>query len=60
MHFYEHSGFVVFVILSDTKLTFEPDFYEFELVLLNVYDVMVKAVGCVPRVETKLYAEWVS
>ena len=31
-----------------------------QVVLLNVYDVMVKAVMVVPRVETKLYSEWVS
>lgn len=31
-----------------------------QVVLLNVYDVMIKAVMVVPRVETKLYSEWVS
>ena len=34
--------------------------YFFQVVLLNVYDVMIKAVMVVPRVETKLYSEWVS
>jgi len=38
---------------------FEPDFPDFEVVLLNVFDAMIKAVGIVPRVETKLYSEWV-
>ena len=28
--------------------------------LINVFDIMVKAVGVVPRIETKLYSEWVS
>ena len=41
-------------------MMFEPEFTDFELVVLNVFDVMVKAVSVVPRVETKLYAEWVS
>ena len=31
-----------------------------KIVLVNVYDVMIKSVGVVPRVETKLYSEWVS
>ena len=35
-------------------------FILFQVVLLNVYDVMIKAVMVVPRVETKLYSEWVS
>ncbi|CAK8675251.1 unnamed protein product [Clavelina lepadiformis] len=55
---YEHSGFVIHLILDGTKVNFEPDFPDFELVLVNVFDIMVKAVGVVPRVETKLYSEW--
>ena len=31
-----------------------------QVVFMNVYDVMIKAVMVVPRVETKLYSEWVS
>ncbi|XP_078488802.1 dynein axonemal heavy chain 7 isoform X2 [Ciona intestinalis] len=57
---YEHSGFNVHLILDGTNVRFEPDFPDFELVLLNVFDVMIKAVGIVPRVETKLYSEWSS
>ena len=34
--------------------------YIFQIVLTNVFDVMLKAVMVVPRVETKLYSEWVS
>jgi len=56
---FEHPGFIIRLILEGTNVRFEPDFPDFELVLLNVYDVMVKAVGIVPRVETKLYSEWV-
>jgi hypothetical protein len=39
---------------------FEPSFADFETVLLNVYDVMLLSVSVVPRVETKLFSEWVS
>ncbi|XP_076451419.1 dynein axonemal heavy chain 7-like [Babylonia areolata] len=55
---FEHSGFVLRMILDDTQIKFEPHFEDFEVVLLNVYDVIVKAAGVVPRVETKLYSEW--
>jgi len=57
---YEHPGFVLYLVLCGENILFEPEFADFELVLLNVFDIMVKAVGVVPRVETKLYAEWVS
>ncbi len=58
---YEHSGFVLNVILDERKeLHFDPDFSDFKLVLLNVYEAMVRAVEIVPRVETQLYSEWVS
>ena len=57
---YEHPGFVLRLILNGNTIKYEPDFKDFEVVLLNVYDVMIKASGVVPRVETKLYSEWVS
>ena len=57
---YEHSGFILRLILDGSQIKFEPEFNDFEVVLVNVFDVMIKAVGVVPRVETKLYAEWVS
>ena len=57
---YEHSGFILRLILDGDKIKFEPDFPDFELVLLNVFDVMIKNVGTIPRVETKLYSEWVN
>lgn len=47
------------LVLEGDTVKFEPDFKDFEVVLLNVYDVMVKVVMVVPRVETKLYSEWV-
>ena len=60
MRAYEHSGFVLRLILDGSSIKYEPDFGDFEVVLLNVFDVMIKAVGVVPRIETKLYSEWVS
>ena len=57
---YQHSGFVLRMVLDGTEIKFEPTFTDFEVVLLNVFDVMIKAVSVVPRVETKLYSEWVS
>jgi len=47
------------LILEDTNIVFEPTFKDFEVVILNVYDVMLKASQQVPRVETKLYLDWV-
>ncbi|XP_067686354.1 dynein axonemal heavy chain 7-like [Haliotis asinina] len=55
---YEHSGFVLRLILDENQIKFEPTFKDFEVVLLNVYDVVIKASAVVPRVETKLYSEW--
>ncbi|KAM8934175.1 dynein axonemal heavy chain 7 [Pelodytes ibericus] len=55
---YEHPGFILRLILDNVSIKFEPDFNDYEIVLLNVYDVMIKAVSLVPRVETKLYSEW--
>ena len=60
MRAFEHSGFILRLVLDGTEIKYEPTFSDFEIVLLNVYDVMIKAVGIVPRVETKLYSEWVS
>lgn len=59
MRAYEHSGFVIRLVLDGTQVRFEPDFPDFEAVLLGVFEAMIKAVGIVPRVETKLYSEWV-
>lgn len=57
---FEHPGFIMRLVLEGDTVKFEPDFIDFEVVLLNLYDVMVKAVMVVPRVETKLYSEWKS
>lgn len=57
---FEHPGFVMRLILDNDTIKFEPDFNDYIDIFLNVYDVMIKAVNFVPRVETKLYSKWVS
>nr|XP_032821318.1 dynein heavy chain 7, axonemal isoform X2 [Petromyzon marinus] len=54
----KHPGFVLRLILSKDTIKFEPDFKDFQVVLLNVFDVMMKTLATVPRVETKLYSDW--
>uniref|UniRef100_A0A2K6F0V8 Dynein axonemal heavy chain 7 n=1 Tax=Propithecus coquereli TaxID=379532 RepID=A0A2K6F0V8_PROCO len=56
---FEHPGFIMRLILDNDTIKFEPDFNDYIDILLNVYDVMIKAVSFVPRVETKLYSKWV-
>ncbi|KAM4698368.1 dynein axonemal heavy chain 7 [Rhinophrynus dorsalis] len=55
---YDHPGFIMRLILDNNSIKFEPDFSDYEIVLLNAYEAMIKAVYFLPRVETKLYAEW--
>ncbi|XP_006878990.1 PREDICTED: dynein heavy chain 7, axonemal [Elephantulus edwardii] len=57
---FEHPGFIMKLILDDNTIKFEPEFNDYRDILLNVYDVMIKAVSSVPRVETKLYPKWES
>ncbi|KAF4014246.1 hypothetical protein G4228_005292, partial [Cervus hanglu yarkandensis] len=57
---FEHPGFVMRLILDNDTIKFEPDFNDYVDIFLNVYDVMIKAVNFVPRVETKLYSKWES
>ncbi|XP_068400848.1 dynein axonemal heavy chain 7 isoform X2 [Eschrichtius robustus] len=57
---FEHPGFVMRLILDNDTIKFEPDFNDYIDILLNVYDVMIKAVSFVPRVEAKLYSKWES
>lgn len=40
-------------------IKFEPDFNDYEDVLLNVHAVMINAVSDIPRVETKLFSKLV-
>lgn len=48
------------LILDNDTIKFEPEFNDYIDILVNVYEVMIKAVSFVPRVETKLYSKWVS
>ncbi|XP_041805973.1 dynein heavy chain 7, axonemal [Chelmon rostratus] len=54
---YEHSGFVLHLILEDREIKFEPSLKLFEAALLNVYEFMLSSISLIPRVETKLYSE---
>ncbi|CAM5089785.1 unnamed protein product [Natator depressus] len=55
---YEHSGFIMRLILDKDCIKFEPEFNDYEVIFLNIYNVMIKAINLVPRVETKLYSKW--
>ena len=48
------------LILDNDTIKFEPEFSDYVDIFLNVYDVMIKAVSFVPRVETRLYSKLVS
>uniref|UniRef100_A0A3B5AG71 Dynein axonemal heavy chain 7 n=1 Tax=Stegastes partitus TaxID=144197 RepID=A0A3B5AG71_9TELE len=56
----ENPGFVLQLILEDTEIKYEPDFKMYEEAFLNVYELMLRSVSVVHRVETKLYPEWPS
>uniref|UniRef100_A0A8D0ADE4 Dynein axonemal heavy chain 7 n=1 Tax=Sander lucioperca TaxID=283035 RepID=A0A8D0ADE4_SANLU len=56
---YEHPGFVLHLILEDRVINIEPKLKLYEEALLNVYELMIRSISMVPRVETKLYFEWV-
>ncbi|KAM9486846.1 dynein axonemal heavy chain 7-like [Clarias gariepinus] len=55
---YKHSGFVLRLIVKQNNIVFEPEFKDFEAILLNVYDSMLTCISCVPRVETNMYSKW--
>nr|XP_051704293.1 dynein axonemal heavy chain 7 isoform X3 [Oryctolagus cuniculus] len=57
---FEHPGFIMRLILENDTIKFEPDFNDYIDIFLNVYNIMIKAVSFVPRVETKLYSKWES
>ncbi|XP_037136748.1 dynein heavy chain 7, axonemal [Syngnathus acus] len=54
-----YPGFMLLLILEDREITLEPDLKSFEDILLNVFEFMLRSVTLLPRVETKLYADWV-
>ncbi|XP_068804373.1 dynein axonemal heavy chain 7 isoform X1 [Struthio camelus] len=55
---YEHPGFILRLMLENDCVKFEPDFNEWEDILLNVYTLMIKALSDIPRVETNLFSKW--
>lgn len=59
MRVYKHPGFILRLVLENDSIKFEPDFSDYKDSLLSVYAVMIQAVSDIPRVETKLFSEWV-
>jgi len=57
---HEHPGFILRLVLDGSAIRYEPDFSDFESVFLDVYDSIIKSVVIMPRVETKLYSDWVN
>ncbi|CAN0131382.1 unnamed protein product [Bubo scandiacus] len=55
---YKHPGLILRLILENDCIKFEPDFNDYEDILLNVYTLMIQAVTDIPRVETKLFSKW--
>ncbi|NWW88000.1 DYH7 protein, partial [Rhynochetos jubatus] len=55
---YSCPALILRLILKNDSIKFEPDFNDYEDVLLNVYTVMIQAVSDIPRVETKLFSKW--
>ncbi|XP_075336554.1 dynein axonemal heavy chain 7 [Odontesthes bonariensis] len=51
-------GFVLHLILENNEIKFEPDLKMYEEALLHVYELMLRSIGMVPRIETKLYHDW--
>nr|XP_029135329.1 dynein heavy chain 7, axonemal [Labrus bergylta] len=54
---YEYPGFVLHLVLEDREIKFEPNLKQYEEVLLDVYELMLRSISMVPRVETKLYPD---
>uniref|UniRef100_A0A3P8WKL1 Dynein axonemal heavy chain 7 n=1 Tax=Cynoglossus semilaevis TaxID=244447 RepID=A0A3P8WKL1_CYNSE len=49
--------FTLHLVLEDAEMRFEPDLHLYEEALVNAYDLMLRSVSAVPRVETLLYPE---
>ena len=49
-------GFIIRTVLMNTAVKFEPDTAGFELIILNVIDLMLESINAIPRVESKLFA----
>ncbi|CAH8568670.1 unnamed protein product [Dicrocoelium dendriticum] len=55
---HEMPGFIIRLLLDETSIKFEPSIQEFENVLLNMFQNMLKVIQSIPRIETRLYSEW--
>ena len=47
------------LMLADKTIEFQPEFVDFEVAILGVYNKMLGSVSLIPRVETKLFSETV-
>ncbi|CAL8266095.1 unnamed protein product [Lota lota] len=57
MRAYKHPGFIVRLILTEKSIEFQPEFVDFEVAILAVYNMMLSSVSMIPRVETMLFSE---
>ncbi|XP_058478991.1 dynein axonemal heavy chain 7 [Solea solea] len=52
-----HPVFVLHLILEDTQIRFEPDLKQYEEAVINAFEIMLRSISVVPRVESLLYPE---
>lgn len=55
---YKNKGFQVKLLQRGDMLAFEPPFKNFRDALLKLIDIIIEAVEDIPRLETKLYLDW--
>lgn len=53
-------GFILRLVLDDKKIKFDPTIEEFEDSMMGLFERMAQVIQSIPRIETRLYAEWVS
>ncbi|XP_034234713.1 dynein heavy chain 7, axonemal isoform X2 [Thrips palmi] len=63
MHFindigYSNPGFKVHLNLRQKTIQFEPAFHMYRDILCKLLDLLVESVGDLPRMESRLYADW--
>lgn len=55
---YEHPGIIINLVLENVSIGFEPNFSDFQKVLISILDKMVDISKSIHRIEFKLYANW--
>jgi hypothetical protein len=45
------------LVVSDITIKYEPSFSDFEISLVNLIEIIIKACSYIPRVETRLYSD---